>query len=106
MRQIYGASILILLILALFGFSTAWIAIATGQGNKALDADKIGQAAGTKATKGPDGVVRLAWPRNDVPVTIDGMAWKPAGGLGSWAAFTATKQGAMLMGDTVVFQDE
>jgi hypothetical protein len=34
------------------------------------------------------------------------MPFRPAAGLGSWAAFTPTKHGAMVMGDTVVFQDE
>jgi hypothetical protein len=71
-----------------------------------LDEGKIAQAAGSKATTTPDGVVRLGWARTDVPVTIDGMSFKPAAGLGSWAAFTPTKHGAMVMGDTVVFQDE
>jgi hypothetical protein len=62
--------------------------------------------AGTKATTTKDGIVRLAWARTDVAVTVDGMAFPPAAGLGSWAAFTAGKHGAMVMGDTVVFQDE
>ena len=86
--------------------STGWLALARTEGDKALDANKIGQAAGTKATTAPDGVVRLAWARTDVPVKIDGTTWKPFGGLGSWAAFKATSHGAMVMGDTVVFQDE
>jgi Domain of Unknown Function (DUF1259) len=73
---------------------------------KGLDADAIGTAAGTKATTNPDGVVRLAWARTDVKVEIDGLAFKPAAGLGSWAAFTAMPHGAMVMGDTVVFEDE
>jgi hypothetical protein len=30
----------------------------------------------------------------------------PFMGLGTWAAFTATKDGAMVMGDTVLFEDE
>ena len=34
------------------------------------------------------------------------MPLKPFAGLGSWAAFTAAPHGAMVMGDTVVFQDE
>ncbi len=76
-----------------------------GPGAK-LDEDRIGTAAGSKATTTPDGVVRIAWARTDVTVTVDGMPFKPAAGLGSWAAFTATKPGAMVMGDTVVFQDE
>ena len=71
-----------------------------------LDAAKIGAAAGAKPTVAKDGVVRIAWSRTDVPVTIDGMAFKPAAGLGTWAAFTAAPHGAMVMGDTVLFQDE
>ena len=74
---------------------------------KALDAAAIGAAAGAKPTVAPDGVVKLSWPRDDVAVTIDGVAMKPFAGLGSWAAFTPDAQGvAMMMGDTVVFQDE
>src|SRR5207245_4828273 len=71
-----------------------------------LDADKIGTSAGIKATTAPDGVVRIAWPRADVAVSVDGMPLKPFAGLGSWAAFTPAPHGAMVMGDTVVFQDE
>src|SRR5262245_48379773 len=90
-----------LLLVAAFG---VWFAMAAPDG--ALDADKIGMAAGTKATTAPDGVVRIAWPRTDVAVRVDGMPLKPFAGLGSWAAFIATPHGAMVMGDTVVFQDE
>src|SRR5205823_9910606 len=53
-----------------------------------------------------DGVVRIEWPRKDVSVRVDGMPLKPFAGLGSWAAFTPAPHGAMMMGDTVVFQDE
>src|SRR5437868_13228961 len=75
-------------------------------GGQVLNADKIAQAAGSEATTTKDGVVRLAWSRTDVKVTVDGMAFPPAAGLGTWAAFTPAKHGAMVMGDTVVFQDE
>src|SRR5207247_5474117 len=71
-----------------------------------LDAKDIGTAAGTKATTTDDGVGRIAWARNDVKVEVDGMPLKPFAGLGAWAAFTAAPHGAMVMGDTVVFQDE
>jgi hypothetical protein len=71
-----------------------------------LSAEKIGTAAGVKATTAPDGVVRIAWARTDVAVAVDGMPLKPFAGLGSWAAFAPTAHGAMAMGDTVVFQDE
>src|SRR6478736_1678528 len=90
------------------GFSALLIVIGVRAApeSPALDADLIGQAAGAKATRAPDGVVRIAWARTDVPVTVDGMPLKPFAGLGSWAAFTPTAHGAMVMGDTVVFQDE
>jgi hypothetical protein len=71
-----------------------------------LEVDTIGAAAGVKAVTTPDGVVRIGWPRTDVAVTVDGMSLKPFAGLGSWAAFAPAKHGAMVMGDTVVFQDE
>lgn len=76
------------------------------QKTKPLNADAIGKAAGTKATAGADGVVRIGWGRNDVAVRIDGMAFPAAAGLGSWAAFAPMGDQAMVMGDTVVFQDE
>ena len=71
-----------------------------------LNPDKIGGAAGTKATVTSDGVVRIAWARTEVAVKVDGMPLKPFAGLGSWAAFTPAPHGAMVMGDTVVFEDE
>lgn len=71
-----------------------------------LDATAISQAAGVKATTQKDGVVKIGWSRSDVPVTVDGMRLAPAAGLGSWAAFAPTGDQAMVMGDTVVFQDE
>jgi hypothetical protein len=86
---------------------TEWQSSAKPEGGKGqLDADKIGQAGGTKAITTKDGVVRLEWGRKDVKVKVDGMAFPAAAGLGTWAAFTATPYGAMVMGDTVVFQDE
>ena len=73
-----------------------------------LDPKAIEQAAGSPVTIKDDGVVRIGWSRDDVSVTIDGIPFKPQAGLGSWAAFTALPDGggAMVMGDTVVFEDE
>ncbi len=71
-----------------------------------LDREAIARAAGAKATVTPDGIVRIGWPRKDVPLKVDGMPFNPSAGLGSWAAFQAMEHGAMVMGDTVVFQDE
>src|SRR5437763_7827910 len=53
-----------------------------------------------------EGVYKVTFPRNDVKVVVDGWTMPPFMGLGTWAAFTPTKDGAMVMGDTVLFEDE
>jgi hypothetical protein len=84
-----------------------WAGVAmTAPADGQLDNEKIARAAGTKATAAPGGVVRIACARTDVKVTVDGMPLHPFAGLGSWAAFSAGPHGAMVMGDTVVFEDE
>jgi len=91
-------------LLALGVLANGLVASATPEDR--LDPTKIASAAGAKPTVTPDGVIRIAWPRNEVPVSVDGVSMKPFAGLGSWAAFSKTPRGAMVMGDTVVFQDE
>ncbi len=71
-----------------------------------LSAEKVAEIIGVKTTTTPDGVVRVGWPRKDVQVSVDGLSMRPFMGLGTWAAFQATDGGAMVMGDTVVFEDE
>src|SRR5215210_5519223 len=71
-----------------------------------LSADKVGAIIGVKATTTPDGVVRVGWPRKEVSVKVDGLAMRPFMGLGTWAAFQQSHDGTMLMGDTVLFEDE
>jgi hypothetical protein len=41
-----------------------------------------------------------------VKIAVDGWTMPPFMGLGTWAAFKETKNGAMVMGDTVLFEDE
>src|SRR5437879_9382967 len=53
-----------------------------------------------------EGVYKVTFPRGDVKVVVDGWTMPPFMGLGTWAAFTATKDGAMVMGDTILFEDE
>ena len=72
----------------------------------ALDADRIGEIVGVEASTTSDDVIRVTWGRTDVEVQVDGVPLKPFAGLTSWAAFTEMEHGAMVMGDTVVFQDE
>jgi Domain of Unknown Function (DUF1259) len=53
-----------------------------------------------------EGVYKVTFPRNDVKIAVDGWTMPSFMGLGTWAAFTATNNGAMVMGDTVLFEDE
>ena len=72
-----------------------------------LDTGKIDQLTGLKGKLNEkEGVYKVTFPRNDVKVIVDGWAMPPFMGLGTWAAFTAAPNGAMVMGDTVLFEDE
>src|SRR5437016_7165807 len=72
-----------------------------------LDTAKIDQLTGLKGKLNEkEGVYRVTFPRSDVKVAVDGWTMPPFMGLGTWAAFTQTKDGAMVMGDTVLFEDE
>src|SRR3954452_13673929 len=54
-----------------------------------------------------EGVYRVTFPRADIAVTVDGWKMPPFMGLGTWAAFTkGAHTEAMVMGDTVLFEDE
>src|SRR5215472_11285959 len=72
-----------------------------------LDQAKIDQITGLKGKfNEKEGVYKVTYPRNDVSVVVDGWTMPPFMGLGTWAAFTAASNGAMVMGDTVLFEDE
>jgi len=72
-----------------------------------LDTAKIDEISGLKGKMNEkEGVYKVTLPRNDVKVVVDGWTMPPFMGLGTWAAFTATQNGAMVMGDTVLFEDE
>src|SRR6266850_66612 len=76
-------------------------------GSAALDTAKIDQITGLKGKLNEkEGVYKVTSPRADVKVKIDGWTMPPFMGLGTWAAFTETKDGVMVMGDTVLFEDE
>lgn len=73
-----------------------------------LDGAKIDQLTGLKGKLNEkEGVYRVTFPRADVKVAIDGWTMPPFMGLGTWAAFTkGAHTEAMVMGDTVLFEDE
>jgi hypothetical protein len=72
-----------------------------------LDTARIDELTGLKGKMNEkEGVYKVILPRNDVKIVVDGWTMPPFMGLGTWAAFTSTKDGAMVMGDTVLFEDE
>ena len=73
-----------------------------------IDPAMIQAMSGLKGTFFPDeNVYKIGMPRTDVKIQVDGWSMSPFMGLGSWAAFTPAPDGQlMMMGDTVVFEDE
>ena len=77
-----------------------------GESNKpTLDIAKIEQTIGIKGTE-KDGEYKVTVAQNDLNVVVDGFKIIPPMGLGSWAAFTASREGAMVMGDIVVTETD
>jgi hypothetical protein len=70
-----------------------------------IDWQKVDDAFGRKAAVSGD-VHRYGFPRNDLSVTLDGVAIKPALALGGWVAFKPVHGGVMTMGDLVLLETE
>jgi uncharacterized protein DUF1259 len=72
-----------------------------------LDTAAIEQITGLKGQLiAEENVFKVTKPRTDVKIQVDGWTMPPFMGLGSWAAFTPGHGMTMLMGDTVLFEDE
>src|SRR5256714_6512738 len=77
------------------------------QGIPGLDTEGIEAASGLKGQFiSEENVFKIGKPRSDVKIQVDQWSMPPFMGLGSWAAFTPGHGGAMMMGDTVLFEDE
>ena len=73
----------------------------------ALDGTKIDQITGLKGKPNEkENTYKVTFPRDDVKVKVGDWTMPAFMGLGTWATFTETKDGAMVMGDTVLFEDE
>lgn len=73
-----------------------------------LDTAAIEAATGLKGTLNKEeNVFKVSKPRTDVAIKVDDWKMPPFMGLTSWAAFTPAHDGmTMMMGDTVLFEDE
>jgi hypothetical protein len=80
---------------------------AVAQAPPGLDTAAIEQATGLKGQlTAEENVFKVTKPRSDVKIVVDQWSMPPFMGLGSWAAFKPAHGGAIMMGDTVVFEDE
>jgi hypothetical protein len=72
-----------------------------------LDTAKIDELTGLKGKlSAEEGVYKVTFARDDVKVSVAGSQMPAFMGLGTWAAFQGSNENAMVMGDTVVFEDE
>ena len=74
-------------------------------GQSKLDISTIEKVTGMKG-KESNGEYKITVPQNDLNVEVDGFKIIPAMGLGSWAAFTPSQEGAMIMGDIILTEND
>ncbi|GAC1530388.1 MAG: DUF1259 domain-containing protein [Ramlibacter sp.] len=72
-----------------------------------IDTATIESVTGLKGTfNAAENVFKVSKPRDDIKFTVDGLPLAPFMGLTSWAAFTPMGRMTMVMGDTVLLEDE
>jgi hypothetical protein len=86
--------------------SSLGVAQAGGAAPASGDWKAVESAMGRSGQQQPGDVMKFAMPRKDLHVTLGGLTIKPALALGSWAAFKQSTDGAMVMGDLVLTEDE
>src|SRR5215212_4791710 len=66
----------------------------------------VDDVLGRPGTAQPGGIWRVALPRTDLKVALDGVEIRPGFALGSWLAFHEHGQELMVMGDLVLLEAE
>jgi hypothetical protein len=67
----------------------------------------VEEMLGRKGAMQAGDVLKFAFPRSDLSVTVGGVTLKPAFALGGWVAFKEVAKGTvMVMGDLVLTEDE
>jgi len=88
------------LLYCLFSLPTAFAA-------PALNPELISKLTGLKGSLNEkEGVYKVMLPRGDIGATAHGVKLTPGLGLTAWAAFQKTGNGYMMMGDTVLTEDQ
>ena len=91
---------------ALLIFSTVSFVFAQSGSAKPDEWQAVEQAIGRAGQVQGDGAYKLAFPRSDLKVTLEGVELKPALALGGWVAFSKPGADSMVMGDLVLTEDE
>jgi hypothetical protein len=89
-------------ILAIFCLTSL---VLSAQSLKPIDTTAIAKIVGIKG-KGNKGEYKITVPQNDLSITVDEFKITPPMGLGSWIAFTPSKEGAMIMGDIILTETD
>ena len=72
-----------------------------------LDTSAIESITGLKGSYNKtENVFKVTKPRDDIKVNVDRWTLPPFMGITSWAAFTPAGSATIVMGDTVLFEDE
>jgi len=95
-----------LVAITLVGF-VATPVLAAAPPKTSFDTAKIEKLTGAKGTLNEkEGVFKVSVPRSDLSVTAGGVKLTPPMGLTSWAAFKKAGKHTVVMGDTVMLEDQ
>ena len=93
--------------LAAFVLTFTLVAAPARAADAKLDTSRIEQLTGAKGQMNEkEGVFKVSVPRADLRVTTAGVKLTPPLGLTSWAAFQRAGKHTMVMGDTVLLEDQ
>jgi Domain of Unknown Function (DUF1259) len=87
----------------MFMASALWV---TAQAPADANWKPVEDAMGRSGQMQPGDVIRFGMPRKDLHVSLGDVTIKAGLALGSWTAFMRTADGAMVMGDLVLTEDE
>lgn len=95
------------LIIGVFTCFLAMPSFANASSKSKLDTQKIERLTGLKGSYNEkEGVFKVSFARGDIKSTAAGVTLMPPLGLTSWAAFIEAGEQVMMMGDTVLTEDQ
>src|SRR5262245_48970174 len=98
---------LVVILVGVLGIALVGVPVPRAAGQQTSDADwkAVEQALGKSGQLMPGDVFRVAMPRTDLKVKVQGVDVKAGFALGSYAAFKKMGNEAMVMGDLVLLDE-